>query len=251
MIDISTWTAALIGHGALPPIAEPWGAFIPGAGMIAGVTHVLTGPDHLAAVAPLAMDRHASAWRVGLAWGMGHSLGAALLGLSAMALHRTLDLSGLTAVASTLVGLTLIVLGVVSLRRSRRIVMHTHPHEHDDLGRHEHLHVHLHSTVAGPRKHAHNHRAHRRHTHTATGIGVLHGVAGVGHLVGLLPSLALGTTAAAVYLVFYMLAAVAAMTAVGALLGRTITAGGERLARLALPAVSVLAIGVGVVWIVG
>ena len=42
-----------------------------------------------------------------------------------------------------------------------------------------------------------------------------------------------------------------AMTAVGALLGTTVTAGGERLARLALPAVSVLAIGVGVVWIVG
>ena len=44
-------------------------------GLFAGFLHVLTGPDHLAAVAPSAALRGMDAWRSGLRWRIGHSSG--------------------------------------------------------------------------------------------------------------------------------------------------------------------------------
>ena len=38
-------------------------------GIVAGIVHVLTGPDHLAAVAPLAVRRPKRAWLPGVRWG--------------------------------------------------------------------------------------------------------------------------------------------------------------------------------------
>ena len=40
-------------------------------GLIAGMVHVLAGPDHLAAVAPLAAGSGAGRWRAGFTWGGG------------------------------------------------------------------------------------------------------------------------------------------------------------------------------------
>ena len=45
------------------------------AGLTAGAVHVLAGPDHLAAVAPLAANGKVSPWRSGLYWGLGHAGG--------------------------------------------------------------------------------------------------------------------------------------------------------------------------------
>ena len=38
-------------------------------GLAAGGTHVVTGPDHMAAVAPLAIDSKRKSWKAGLMWG--------------------------------------------------------------------------------------------------------------------------------------------------------------------------------------
>ena len=43
------------------------------AGIVAGLIHVFSGPDHLAAIAPLAMKRQGRAWITGLRWGGGHA----------------------------------------------------------------------------------------------------------------------------------------------------------------------------------
>ena len=51
------------------------------AGLAAGLVHVLSGPDHLAAVAPLAADADRSQWRAGLQWGLGHTAGVMVIGL--------------------------------------------------------------------------------------------------------------------------------------------------------------------------
>lgn len=42
------------------------------AGLAAGAVQVLTGPDHLAAVAPLSVASREAAWKAGLRWGRGH-----------------------------------------------------------------------------------------------------------------------------------------------------------------------------------
>ena len=59
-------------------------------GLIAGLIHVLTGPDHLTAIAPLAVRRPQRAWIPGLRWGFGHSAGVALVGLLALWLRDRL-----------------------------------------------------------------------------------------------------------------------------------------------------------------
>jgi len=45
------------------------------AGILAGLLHVFTGPDHLAALAPLSLQAKRRAWAVGFRWGLGHSSG--------------------------------------------------------------------------------------------------------------------------------------------------------------------------------
>jgi hypothetical protein len=82
------------------------------AGLVAGAVHVVTGPDHLAAVAPLAVDARASAWRAGLRWGLGHSAGVAVVGLLALGLRETLPIDALSSVSERLIGVTLIGLGL-------------------------------------------------------------------------------------------------------------------------------------------
>ena len=50
-------------------------------GLINGITHVLSGPDHLAAIAPLAVRARKKSWIPGMRWGIGHSTGVAVIGL--------------------------------------------------------------------------------------------------------------------------------------------------------------------------
>ena len=50
------------------------------AGIIAAVLHVISGPDHLAAVIPFAIERKKKAWKVGLFWGIGHLTGMLFIG---------------------------------------------------------------------------------------------------------------------------------------------------------------------------
>ena len=41
--------------------------------LVSGLVHVLSGPDHLAAVAPLATASRERGWLAGWTWGIGHA----------------------------------------------------------------------------------------------------------------------------------------------------------------------------------
>ena len=216
-------------------------------GLFAGFLHVLSGPDHLVAVAPLAVGRQRRAWSAGLRWGLGHSAGVALVGLSALALREALPLALIASVGERLVGAVLIGVGIWSLRQALRIQVHVHAHEHDG-SRHEHLHVHaadhVHPEVAVP--HA--------HPHAAFGIGTLHGLAGSSHLIGVLPSLAFPTRLGSVlYLAAFAAGTVAAMACFSSALGLLAAASGADRAgvyRGLMGVCSVAAFGVGGWWLV-
>jgi hypothetical protein len=219
-------------------------------GLLAGSAHVLTGPDHLAGVAPLALDRprRARPAVVGAAWGLGHGLGVALLGLLGQTLLVTGDIAVASIWAERLVGAVLIGIGLVALRRARGLVVHAHPHAHGRLT-HSHLHVH----EPGPESDRHDGRApqHRhRHPYGAFGLGVLHGFAGAGHLWVALPSLAMGPAGAAAYLGGYLGVSVLVMTAFGASLGRVAAACGERAVARLLAATAVASIVIGAGWLI-
>jgi hypothetical protein len=58
-------------------------------GFVAGWLHVLSGPGHLTAVAPIAINDHRKAWVTGLNWGLGHASGG--VGLKHLCIFRPQD----------------------------------------------------------------------------------------------------------------------------------------------------------------
>jgi len=217
-------------------------------GLAAGFVHVFSGPDHLAAVAPLAVESRDRHWRPGLNWGMGHTGGVLVVGLLALLFRELLPVDLLSSWGERMVGVVLIGIGLWGARRAARLTVHVHEHTHDGM-RHAHVHAHGASAPhppAAPHPHA--------HTRAAFAVGVLHGLAGSSHLLGVLPALAFATRSASIaYLVAFGVATIGAMTGFAGLLGlfaERARAGGAQLYRRVLYACSAAAIIVGCVWLV-
>ncbi len=191
------------------------------AGMAAGAIHVLAGPDHLAAVAPLASGARERGWRLGMRWGLGHAGGVALAGLAALVLRGVLPLDRLSSAGERLVGVMLIGIGLAGLLRA---VGHRAPHVHAP-GR------------------------------AAFGVGVVHGVAGTSHLVGVLPALALPRAADGIaYLAGFGAGTVLAMIIFAQVVGRVARGFEGRGAGFYLGwlrGCCVLAIVTGGIWLAG
>jgi len=89
-------------------------------GLFAGGLHAVTGPDHLAALLPLCMGRR---WWVAIYtggyWGLGHGIGAALVGALAFAVRGALNLDALSLYMEAAVGVSIIIIGANGVRESR------------------------------------------------------------------------------------------------------------------------------------
>jgi len=215
------------------------------AGLLAGAVHVTSGPDHLAAVAPLVARDGRRGWIGGLRWGLGHTGGVLVIALLALALREALPIERLSGIAERLVGLVLIGVGLWAIHVALKSRVHTHEHEHDGEA---HAHVHVH---AAPLAHDDS-RAHV-HAHAAFGIGLLHGLAGSSHFLGVLPALAFPTRIdAAAYLGGYGAGTIAAMVVFARLVGEVAERSGERGQRAfrgVLGACGAAAVVVGCFWI--
>lgn len=215
------------------------------AGTLAGMMHVVSGPDHLVAVAPLAIQKPVLGLRIGLAWGFGHATGVIGLGLLGVVARTFVSIDRVSLWSEVLVGAVLIGIGAWALWQSRKVVLHRHAHVHERVpnGRpaHEHLHVHV-------ADEPHTELAHRHHRRSAFAVGILHGAAGTGHLLGVVPALALTAPQGLVYLSAYGVAAVLAMTAFGGMMGSV----GHRLSpnaiRRMMQTLGGVAIGIGMYW---
>ena len=192
-------------------------------GLLLGAWHVVSGPDHLAAIAPLATSSSPgrSPWRAGLAWGLGHASGVWLVGLLLLAFGALLPLEALGLWSERVVGLMIVGVGLWGLWR----VAHQHGHDHE----HEH--------ARGP----------------AFAIGAVHGLAGSSHLYGVLPALALEASSRVGYLIAFGIGSVIAMAGFSSLLGLVVerVPGSRRVVRSwALGGASVLAVGIGLAWMI-
>lgn len=214
-------------------------------GVTAGAVHVWTGPDHLTAIAPLAVRRPKRAWLPGARWGLGHSAGVAVVGLLSLWLKQFISVAWLSTWGERLVGVLLIGIGFWALRLALKNNLHAHEHEHDGE-RHLHIHTHAHG-------HAEHKTAPHHHTHAAFGIGTLHGLAGSSHFLGVLPALGFGTMLESViYLLGFGVGTIAAMALFSWGMGWVTTRFGTRgvnAYRGLMGAASVAAMGVGIFWL--
>ena len=184
------------------------------AGLAAGLLHVFSGPDHLAAVAPLTADRHRKHWKTGLQWGVGHTTGVLLIAALLLFIREQLPLDAISAYSERLVGAALIVVGAWGMwKASRALDSHSH-------------------------------------TGASFVMGTIHGLAGSSHLFGVLPALAFATRFESVmYLAGFGAAAIAGMCAFAAGFGAlSIRFGGH---QRWLYASSAAALVIGGVWLVG
>lgn len=209
---------------------------------IAGTVHVLSGPDHIAAVAPLAIEDRGRSWLAGWTWGVGHASGVVVVATLGVLLRDVLPpVEAISLWGERIVGGALIAVGLWALRRGLAIGTSTHSH-----GGTTHAHVHVGRGPAVLRR--------AGHAHAAFLMGILHGVAGTSHFLGVLPALALPTRVDALtYVGVFGVTSVAAMTAcaaaIGAVAQRSATTGAAA-HRVLVLASALIAISVGGYWLV-
>jgi sulfite exporter TauE/SafE len=208
-------------------------------GFLAGFLHVLMGPDHLAAVSPLAVENKNKSWWIGFKWGLGHTSGVLIVGIFVFLFREIIPIDIVSAFSERIVGIVLIGIGIWGLQAIFR--KNIHSHEHDGI---KHFHLHAHN---------HNSKQKHFHTHTALYIGIIHGLAGSSHLLGVLPALALPTKIqAAMYLLSFGIGTIMAMILFSQVLGIVALKFAERslnLYRNLSIGFSSIAIAVGVFWL--
>ena len=207
-------------------------------GIAAGAIHVVGGADHLIAMSPVAIKSPRLALKEGLAWGLGHSMGVLLLSSVAIWVKDFADIQKMSFFAELIVGLALVLIGLTAIKKALGLNIHQHQHQHGDGSSHAHIHVHFRGTDK-----------HLRHNHAVAGLGILHGLAGAGHLLAVLPALALPPLDAIAYLAAYLIGSVFAMT--GFVIALSFAT--SRVARKALPMflgfTGGLSIVTGIFWI--
>ena len=190
------------------------------AGLIASVLHVVSGPDHLAAITPLAIETKRRVWRIGLFWGLGHLAGMLIIGLLFLFFREYLPLDTISSRSEQLVGVVLVGVGLWALYRIYKPKkIHKHPHVHD--GVRPYIHIHKHDHGSNDLDHSHSHAQEPRQNNLSSfSIGVLHGIAGISHFLILLPVLGFEHQIQGVqYIVGYATGTVLTMTFYASLLG--------------------------------
>jgi len=163
-------------------------------GLLIGMKHALEA-DHIAAVASLATAGKGNVkgtLKLGLAWGLGHTLTLSLLGAAVLVFKWGIA-SQVAWYAEMLVGVMLIALGADVLWRLWRDRVHFHAHKH---GPTVHLHAHSHRGEGEHQASPHQHRHARSLPRRALLVGLMHGLAGSAALVLLtldsVPSIGVG-----------------------------------------------------------
>lgn len=244
-VALQGWNNARMWDGSVSAGLIAW------TGVAAGCHHALTGPDHLAGVAPFAATQGRRAWRIGVAWGLGHATGAALGAIVALSLRSVLPgvEERLSSISETLVGVVLCVVGAFGIHAWVRSRSHAHPHSHDGVP-HEHGHLHL---LGRPHRDNAGEGASipHRHGHSAYALGVVHGAAGLSHLFAVLPALALpGIALPCIYLAGYGTGSLASVTTFAGILGCIAPSSRQGRVRMLLVCSSAASLLVGLAWIV-
>jgi len=207
-------------------------------GFLLGLRHAFE-PDHLAAVSTLA-TRQGRVWgsaRLGIVWGLGHTLSIALVAIAVVLLGVHLP-ERFARIGDSVVAGLLVVLGTTVLARYARGRWHMHGHSHDGSP-HLHLHSHAHGQT-------HEHRHPTWDVRRALGFGIAHGMAGSAAVLVLVVASASTPATQAAYILAFGLGTIGGMLAVAFALGLIVRAASRTGARFA----TVLHVGSAVMSIV-
>lgn len=155
------------------------------AGIIAAILHVVSGPDHLAAVTPFAIESKRKAWKVGLFWGIGHLLGMLSIGVLFLFFKDLIPIEKISEHSEQFVGIILIFLGLwifFKIFKEDKNHKHTHIHSIENAVIHKHKHEHNHEKF-----HNHKHQDLKQGIMASLSVGFVHGLAGVAHFLLFLP----------------------------------------------------------------
>jgi nickel/cobalt transporter (NicO) family protein len=206
--------------------------------LLLGSLHALEA-DHMAAVTSFAVRRPGprAAVRFAVRWSAGH--GGAIILIGAGLLLLGIQLPATTEhLLERLVGVVMIGLGVWTFRGAS--ALHAHMHTHDG----EAPHAHVHSHAVDPE---------HRHGHAVTAVGLVHGLAGSGAAVALIPVIGFDSPARGIlYLVVFAVGTVLAMGVYGLFAGYVVGRSAEssvRLGRMLARTTGVLTVIIGFVWL--
>ncbi len=151
-----------------------------GLGFLIGMKHALEA-DHVAAVASLASGGKSigETTRMGVAWGLGHTVTLFLIGSVVLVLDWMVP-ETIALILEFVVGLMLVGLGIDVMVRMTRRKAHFHAHAHGDA---HHFHAHRHAPEGKHDAPAHTHAHPRGLPIRALLVGIVHGLAGSAALV--------------------------------------------------------------------
>ncbi len=206
--------------------------------LVLGAAHAIE-PDHVAAVTTFVVrkPRPLQAAGFGARWALGHGAAIFVVGVLLLIAGRAIP-DTWTALLDRVVGVAMIGLGTWTVAGAR--ALHAHPHTHPDGTTHAHLHSHATGDA-------------HQHGHAATAVGMLHGLAGTGPAVALIPLVSLRSThEGAMYLFLFGLGTAAGMAAYALLAGvlaDRLAGVSETLGRVVTSTAGVFAIVVGIYWV--
>jgi len=189
------------------------------AGIIAAILHVISGPDHLAAVTPFAIESKKRAWKVGLFWGIGHLLGMLSIGFLFLVFKDLIPIEKISKHSEQFVGIVLIGLGIwIFFKIFKENKNHKHLHIHAEANPAIHKHTHQHNVEI---LHNHKHPNLKQGIIASTSVGFIHGLAGIAHFLLFLPVLGFTTTLDSVkYISGFGIGTVIAMIAYASVVGK-------------------------------
>ena len=206
-------------------------------GIVAGFVHVVSGTDHLIAMAPAAINNPQKALKNCFSWGLGHSSGILLLAFLAIFIKDITPLNKFSSIAEFLVGISLLIVGVFAIKNSFQLSILSHSHKHENGIAHRHFHFHF--------KEQNN----NKHSHALTGLGLLHGIAGGSHFLAVLPALALPLTSACLYLISYLIGSLISMNIFTCLISFTTFKASQKFIIRSIAAAGGLSFSLGLFWI--
>jgi hypothetical protein len=227
-------------------------------GLFLGMKHAMEA-DHVAAVASLATRSGTvgEAARLGIAWGMGHTLTLFAIGSVVLLLGAAIPETA-THVLEFAVGVVLVGLGIDVVRRMMKQGIHVHAHQHQGE-RHLHLHQHDKKAVAPVVSHAaipHSHTHRRTLPLRALCVGLVHGMAGSAALIvltlGTIHSVWLGVA----YIGLFGLGSIAGMLVLSLVIGLPLRLTAHKLGNVyngltAVIGVLTVFLGASIMWKIG